>query len=153
MPNFEIESLLRWFHFIGLVLAGGSMPVCLLLSGFEDTHEDIRGLSAVVWKKMAVWGMRCAVCFGFILFILLIFKGNKPFTQPHLMLKIGLGPILLFLCETAPKPLAVGKRGLALIATVLFLVTSFVASNGKAFLSVKPNPAPESVSGVSLVLN
>jgi hypothetical protein len=146
MPNFDAESLLRWFHFVGLVLAGGSMPVCLMLSGFEDTHEDVRGLSAVIWQKITLWGMRCAVCFGFLLFILSLFKGNKPFAQPHLMFKIGMGPILLFLCETAPKPLSVGKRGLALIATVLFLVTSFIAANGRAFSQIKPNTSLDTVS-------
>ena len=140
MPNFDTESLLRWFHFIALVFAGGSMPICLLLSGFEDTREDIRGLSAVIWKKVTVWGLRCAVFCGVVLFIMYLIKGGKPFAQPHLMFKIGIAPILVLLCETAPKSLLKGKRGAALLAMVLFLVTSFIASNHKAFL--KPEQIP-----------
>jgi len=144
MPDFDVQSLVSWFHFIALVMAGGSMPVCLLLSGFEDTHEDIRGLSAVIWKKVTVWGLRCAVICGAALFIMYLVKGDKPFTQPHLMFKLGAAPILLLLCETTPKFLAIGKRGSAMLATVLFLVVSFLASNGNALISPKPVSAPES---------
>jgi len=140
MPDFDVPSLISWFHFVGLVMAGGSMPVCLLLSGFEDTREDIRGLSAVIWKKVTVWGLRCAVFCGVVLFIMYLVKGGKPFAQPHFMFKIGIAPILVLLCETAPKSLVKGKRGAALLAMVLFLVTSFIASNHKAFL--KPAQIP-----------
>ena len=142
MPNFDTESLLRWFHFIALVFAGGSMPICLLLSGFEDTREDIRGLSAAIWKKVTIWALRFAVIFGAALFFLHLIHGGKPFTQPHLMFKLGAAPILILLSETTPKFLAVGKRGSAMLAMVLFLMASFLASNGKAFLSPEPVPAP-----------
>ena len=135
MPNFDAESLLRWFHFVSLVIAGGSMPVCLLLSGFEDTHEDIRGLSAVVLKKMTIWGLRCAVALGLLLFVTSMAVGNRPFEKPHLMFVLGISTILLVLCEISPKPLAVGKRSFALLTMVLFLVVSFIASNGHAFFS------------------
>jgi hypothetical protein len=139
MPNFDVQSLLGWFHFVGLALAGGSMPVCLMLSGFEDANEDVRGLSAVIWKKVTVWGMRCAVFCGAALVIVSLVKGGHPFSQPHLMFKIGIAAVLVFLCETAPKQLGVGKRGAALLAMVLFLVVSFVALNHKAF-SYQPMP-------------
>jgi hypothetical protein len=145
MPNFDNESLLRWLHFIALVFVGGSIPVCLLLSGFEDTHEDIRGLSAVIWKKLTIWSMRAAVLFGVILFVMSLVKGGKPFSQPHLMFKIGAVPILVFLCETAPKSLGKGKRGAALLTIALFSVISFVAFNGKAFQPetiTEPQAAP-----------
>jgi hypothetical protein len=66
--------------------------------------------------------------------IVSLFNGEQPFSQPHLMFKIGIAALLVFLCETAPKPLAVGKRGAALLSMVLFLVVSFVASNHSAFI-------------------
>jgi hypothetical protein len=138
MPNFDVQSFLGWFHFLGLALAGGSMPVCLMLSGFEDTNEDVRGLSAVIWKKLTVWGMRCAVFCGAALIIVLLVEGGQPFSQPHLMFKIGIAAVLIFLCETAPKQLGVGKRGAAMLAMVLFLVVSFVASNHSAFYQPAP---------------
>jgi hypothetical protein len=141
MPNFDAESLLKWFHFLMLVVAGGAMPVCLLLSGFEDTNEDVRGLAAGVWRKMVVWGMRLAIFCGLAVLVASIVNGGTPFQQPHLMFKIGMAPILVLLCETAPKHLGEGKRGAALGAIILFLVTSFVASNGKAFFAAKPPPA------------
>jgi len=154
MPNFENESLLRWLHFIALVFMGGSIPVCLLLSGFEDTHEDIRGLSAVIWKKLTIWSMRAAVLFGVILLVMNLVGGGKPFSQPHLMLKIGAVPVLVFLCETAPKFLGNGKRGTALLTMALFSILSFVTINGKAFFQsettiepqIEPTVVPESVS-------
>jgi hypothetical protein len=143
MPNFDAVSLLRWFHFLMLVVAGGAMPICLLLSGFEDTHEDVRGLAAGVWRKIAVWGMRLAIFFGVAVFVASIVKGGEPFTQPHLMFKIGMAPILVLLCETTPKKLGEGKRGSAMGAIILFLLTSFVASNGNAFFRAKPQlPTP-----------
>ncbi|MDR0499091.1 MAG: hypothetical protein LBH03_05075 [Holophagales bacterium] len=153
MPNFDNESLLRWLHFITLVFAGGSVPVCLLLSGFEDAHEDIRGLSAVIWKKLTIWSMRAAILFGLILLIMSLVKGGKPFSQPHLMFKIGIVSILVFLCETTPKSLGSGKRGSALLAMALFVVISFVTSNGKAFYTPEPAPvlAPETQAPPTVV--
>jgi hypothetical protein len=140
MPNFDSESLLRWFHFLMLVLAGGAMPVCLLLSGFEDSREDLRGLSAAVWRKMAVWGMRLAILFGVAVVAASIANDGKPFSQPHLMFKIGIAPFLVLLCETAPKSLGAGRRGAAIGAVMLFLLTSFIASNGRAFFDPKDAP-------------
>ena len=145
MPHFDVQSLLSWFHFVTLVMAGGSMPVCLLLSGFEDTREDIRGLSAVIWKKVTIWGLRCAVFCGVVLFIMCLVKGDKPFAQPHFMFKIGIAPILVLLCEVTPKSLARGKRGYALLAMMLFLVTSFIASNHKAFLEPAQIPPAQDI--------
>jgi hypothetical protein len=144
MPHFGPESLLRWFHILTLALAGGAMPVCLLLSGFEDTREDVRGLSAAVWRKMAVWGMRLAVLFGVAVLAANIAGGGRPFSQPHLMFKIGMAPFLVLLCETAPKKLGAGRRGAAMGAMMLFLLTSFVASNGRAFFG--PEAAPQTVA-------
>jgi hypothetical protein len=142
MPNFDAESLVRWVHFIMLALAGGAMPVCLMLSGFEDTQEEIRGLSAVIWKKVARWGIRLAVLAGIALLVLQIINGGKPFSHPHLMFKLGIAPILVLLCETAPKALGAGKRGAAMLAVVIFVLVSFVASNGRAFFEAKPEPEP-----------
>jgi len=140
MPHFDTESLLKWFHFLMLVLAGGAMPVCLLLSGFEDTHEDVRGLSAAIWKRLVVWGMRLAVLFGVAVLVVIIAKRGWPYSQPHLLFKIGLAPFMVLLCEAAPKSLGAGKRGVAMVAMILFLLTSFIASNGNAFVEPKPEP-------------
>jgi hypothetical protein len=142
MPHFDSESLLRWFHFLMLVLAGGAMPVCLLLSGFEDTREDVRGLSAAVWKKMAVWGVRLAILLGVAALVANIVKGGKPFLQPHLMFKIGVAPLLVLLCEAAPKKLGEKKRAAAMGAIMLFLLMSFIALNGRAFSAPEPPPEP-----------
>jgi len=143
MPNFDNESLLRWLHFISLAFVGGSIPVCLLISGFEDTHEDVRGLSAVIWKRLTIWSMRAAVLFGVILFVMSLVGGGRPFSQPHLMFKIGIMPILVFLCETAPKFLGKGKRGMALLAMALFSILSFVTINGKAFFQSETTTEPK----------
>jgi hypothetical protein len=115
-----------------------------MLSGFEDTREDVRGLSAGVWKKLTIWGMRLAVICGVVLFVMAMIKGERPFAQPHLMFKLGIGAVLILLCENAPKSLMVGKRGSAMLTLMLFILISFMASNHSAFL-VKPEPpAPES---------
>jgi hypothetical protein len=143
MPDFDVRSLLGWFHFIFLVLAGGSMPVCLVLSGFEDAHEDIRGLSAMIWKKLTIWGTRFAVICGVILFVMAMVNGDKPFAQPHLMFKVGIGAVLIFLCENAPRSLQVGKRGYAMLALMLFIFISFIASNHAALTLKAEPPTPE----------
>jgi len=135
-------SFIRWLHFVALFFAGGCMPVCLLLSGFEDTREDIRGLSAVIWKKIAIWAMRFAVLTGAVMFVMVLFKGDRPFSQPHLMFMLGLSPFLILLCEKTPNSLGMGKRGIAMLITALFLATSFVATYGKVVFSPEPAPPP-----------
>ena len=128
MPDFYVHSLVRWFHFIFLVIAGGSMPVCLMLSGFEDTHEEVRGLAAGVWKKLTIWGMRFAVLCGIILYAMACVYGEKPYFQPQLIYKLVIVIVLVVLCENAPKSLINGKRGYAMLALMLFILTSFIAS-------------------------
>jgi hypothetical protein len=145
MPDLDAQSLIGWLHFIFLVLVGGSIPVCLILSGFEDTHEDIRGLSAVIWKKLTRWGMRLAILCGLALFVVEMAKGEKPFAQPHLMFKLGIGAVMVFLSESTPKALGIGKRGSATLALMIFIFTSFIASNHEAFSKTEA-PAPSVVA-------
>jgi len=142
MSDFYVQHLVKWFHFIFLVLAGGAMPVCLMLSGFEDAHEEVRGLAAGVWKKLAVWGMRFAVLCGIVLYVMAWVHGERPFAQPYLIYKLVIVIVLAVLCENATKPLTIGKRGHAMLALMLFILTSFVAST-KLFLQDNlPEAAP-----------
>jgi len=139
MSDFYVQPLVKWFHLIFLVLAGGAMPVCLMLSGFEDTHEEVRGIAAGVWKKLAVWGMRFAVLCGVILYVMAWVHGERPFAQPHLIYKLVIVIVLAVLCENAPKQLINGKRGHAMLALMLFILASFVAST-KLFLEQDKTP-------------
>lgn|GEM_PF-246579 len=140
MPDFifEFHCFVAWLHFVALVIAGGAMPVCLILSGFEETHEDVRGISAVLWKKLAVWGMRCAAASGVALLIINLARGHESFSQPILLSLIALAGLLVWLCETAPKALGNSKRGTALLAMALFLVVSFIVTNRGAFAKSDP---------------
>ena len=44
-------DLLKWIHFVCLGTALGGAVVSLLLSGFEQEREDLKGLAATVWKQ------------------------------------------------------------------------------------------------------
>jgi len=147
MSDFYVQSLVKWFHLIFLVLAGGTMPVCLMLSGFEDTHEEVRGIAAGVWKKLAIWGMRFAVLCGVILYAMACVYGEKPYFQPHLIYKLVIVILLVVLCENAPKQLINGKRGYAMLALMLFILTSFIASTR---LFQNPDKLPEAATSEAL---
>ncbi|WP_026854124.1 hypothetical protein [Geothrix fermentans] len=130
----EAVNLVRWLHFVTLAVGGGAAVVALLLSGFEEGREEIRGLAATVWAKVVAWSFRLALVAGIGLLILMIQGGQNPLKHGHYFhIKLLLVVVLLGLSETAPKALAAGKRGSALLALVLFLASSFTVYNKGLF--------------------
>ena len=127
-------SMLKWFHFLVLAMAGGGAIVALLLSGFESERPDLQGLAATVWKRTATWGLRLAVIIGLAMLGLKMSQGDRPFaTFNYLHVKLLLVFFLLGTAEMAPKMLAKGKRGAAMVALLLFMATSFVVYNKELF--------------------
>ena len=145
MPAFNAPSIVRWLHFILLSMAGGGAVVALLLSGYEDEKPDLRGLAATIWKRTVTWGFRLALLAGIGLLILNIQSGNNLLLQRYFHIKLTLVLIVLVLSEMAPKALALGRRGAAMLALLLFLLASFVVYNKELFsakASALPMPAP-----------
>ncbi len=127
-------AMLKWFHFLLLSMAGGGAVVALLLSGFETERPDLQGLAATVWKRTATWGFRLALLVGILLLTLKINQGDRPFaTFNYLHIKLLLVFFLLACAEMAPKMLARGKRGAAMLALLLFMATTFVVYNKDLF--------------------
>ncbi len=141
MRVFDSIALIKWLHFILLSMAGGGAVVALLLSGFEDDHEDLRGLAATVWKRTVSWGFRLALLAGIGALILHYRAGNNLLLERYMHIKLTLVLILLACSEMAPKGLAVGKRGAAMLALLLFMLASFVMYNQTIF-GQKPRPMP-----------
>jgi hypothetical protein len=133
LPRFVLFDLVKWLHFLSFTIAGGASVVALLLSGLEDDREDLRGLSATLWKKVVVSGFRLAVVTGGLLLTMKLSRGDRPFEAYFLHLKLVLVLLLLVMSELAPRALALAKRGAPLMALLMFLLASFVAINGRAF--------------------
>lgn len=133
MSHFDAYNLLKWMHFIALSMIGGGAVVALLISGFEDEREDLRGLAATIWKQVVCWGFRLSLLLGVVLLVLKYLKGVNPFLEYYLHLKLTLVVIIFPLVEMAPKALAVGKRGAALLSLLVFLLISFAVYNKSAF--------------------
>ncbi|HEX9081223.1 MAG TPA: hypothetical protein VF768_03035 [Holophagaceae bacterium] len=134
--NLKLEAvhLVRWIHFVALSVGGGAAVVALLLSGFEEAREDLRGLAATVWAKVVVWAFRLALIIGIALLVLMIQGGQNPFKAGYYFhLKLVLVLVLVGLSESTPKALAMGKRGSALLVLVFFLAASFVVYNRGLF--------------------
>lgn len=147
MPHFQLFALIRWLHFASFSIAGGAAVVALLLSGLEDSREDLRGLSATVWKHVVAWGFRLAVIFGGLLFTLKINQGGRPFSSNYFHIKLLLVLVLLAMSELSPKALARSKRGAPLLALLMFLLTTFVVVNKDAFgHRIELSPPDASVS-------
>ena len=143
MPAFDALALIKWLHFILLSMAGGGAIVALLLSGFEDERPDLRGLAATVWKRTAGWGFRLALVVGIGALLIHIKAGNNLLADSYMHIKLTLVLILLACSEMAPKGLAVGKRGAAMLALLLFLLASFVVYNQNLFgRKSRPVPVP-----------
>jgi lysylphosphatidylglycerol synthetase-like protein (DUF2156 family) len=139
----EAVNLVRWLHFVALTVGGGAAVVALLLSGFEEDREEIRGLAATVWAKVVAWSFRLALVAGIALLMLMIQGGQNPLKNGHYFhIKLLLVFVVLGLSEMAPKALAAGKRGAALLALVLFLATSFTVFN-KGLFNGRPKSGPE----------
>ncbi|MBK8726048.1 MAG: hypothetical protein IPL96_08300 [Holophagaceae bacterium] len=148
MGKFETFTLLKWIHFVAFSVIGGGGVVALLLSGFEEEREDLRGLAATIWKRTVGWAARIAVLLGIGLLVLKIQGGQHPFDHYYLHTKLLLVVILLAASEMAPKHLAAGKRGAAMVALLMFLATTFVTFNKTVFGS-KVRVVPE--HGVMIV--
>jgi len=134
--NFKLEAvnLVRWLHFVTLAVGGGAAVVALLLSGFEEGREDIRGLAATIWSKVVAWSFRLALVAGIGLLLLMIQGGQNPLKHGHYFhIKLLLVIVLVGLSEMTPKALAMGKRGSALLVLVLFLASSFTVYNKGLF--------------------
>lgn len=131
MPN--AYDMLRWIHFLCAAVAVGGMVVCLLVSGFEDTREDLRGLAATLWAKVVSWSLRLALLAGAGLVLWSYRMGANPFLMYWLWVKIPLALLLVGASESTPKALAGGKRGGAMLALLLFLLASFASFNKPVF--------------------
>lgn len=134
MPTLNALDMLKWLHLIAFSVAAGGAVVALLLSGFEDTREDLRGLAATVWAKVVAWGFRLALLVGVVLLVMKMRGGEQPFIYKYLHLKITLAVVLVALSEMTPKALARAKRGSAMLTLILFLLVTFLATVGKAAL-------------------
>jgi hypothetical protein len=65
---------------------------------------------------------------------MMIQQGQNPLKDGHYFhVKLLLVVLLVGLAESAPKALAVGKRGAALLVLVLFFAASFVVYNKGLF--------------------
>lgn len=130
----EAVNIVRWIHFVALATGGGAVVVTLLLSGFEEGKEDLRGLAATVWSKVVAWSFRLALVAGIALLVMLMQGGQNPLKNGHYFhIKLLLVFVLVGLSEMTPKALAVGKRGSALLVLVLFFATSFIVYNKGLF--------------------
>lgn len=147
----EAVNLLRWLHFVALAVGGGAAVVALLLSGFEEGREDLRGLAATVWAKVVAWAFRLALIAGIALLVLVMQGGSNPMKHGHYFhIKMLLVLVLVGLSEMTPKALAAGKRGSALLALVLFLATSFTVYNKGLFGGpLKAGPEIPSTAGTA----
>lgn len=133
MPQFDLFSVIRSLHIIVLALAGGSAMVVLVLVGFEESREDLRGLTSVLWKRTTSWAFRVAVVLGLALLGMKFAAGAKPFQELYLHWKLPLVLLLLAFSEMSPRSLAGRKRGAPLLAFLLFLLVVFVSANHGAF--------------------
>lgn len=137
----EAVNLVRWLHFVTLAVGGGAAVVALLLSGFEEGREEIRGLTATIWAKVVAWSFRLALVAGIGLLVLMIQGGQNPLKHGHYFhIKLLLVVVLVGLSEMTPKALAVGKRGSALLVLMFFLASSFIVYN-KGLFGARPAPA------------
>lgn len=150
MPHFNLFDLVRWLHFICLVVGGGAAVVALLLSGLEDDREDLRGLAATLWKKVVAWSFRLAVLTGLLLVGVLSYHKGRPFDATYLWIKLPMVLLLLAVSETSTKALARARRGAPLLALLLFLLVSLLVFNKNAFgYRQHAAPAPAELSAAS----
>jgi uncharacterized membrane protein len=140
MPSFDLYPLIKWLHVLMAALAGGAAMLILILVGFEDSREDLKGMTSLLWRRTAAWGFRLAVVLGAILLVLDYRAGLNPLEATYLHWKLALVVLLLVCSELSGKALARARRGAALLAFVLFLLVTFVAVNRDAFPTVRHRP-------------
>ncbi len=143
MPALDALSLVKWLHFVLLSVAGGGAVVALLLSGFEEERPDLQGLAATVWKRTVTWGFRLVLLVGIGALLIKLQRGENLLHYAYFHIKLTLVVLLLAVSEMAPKALAAGKRGAALMALLLFLLASFTVYNKELFgHKVQPQALP-----------
>lgn len=147
MPHFELQTLLTWIHVAAMAIGGGSAAVIIILLGFEETREDLHGLTSLLWKRSAAWGFRIAFLLGIVLMGMLAKAGVSPMDMPWILWKLPLVVGLLAFSEMSPKALAAHKRGAPLLAFLLFLLVTFVSVNQGAFS--RPIVAKKGMGGYS----
>lgn len=133
MPHLDTFSFVKWLHVLAVALGGGSAMIILVLTGFEDSREDLRGLTAVLWRRTAAWAFRIAFLLGAVLLGMLFFYGAQPFEARYLHWKLVMVVLLLVASELAPKALGRARRGGAMLAFLMFLMATFVSVNRDAF--------------------
>jgi cytochrome bd-type quinol oxidase subunit 2 len=147
MLHFDVFSLIKSLHVMAMALAGGSAMVILVLVGFEDSREDLQGLTSVLWKRTTAWFFRLAVLLGLVLLAMKFKNGEEPFQNLYLHWKLVLVFLLLMFSEMTPRALAAKKRGAPLLAFVLFLLVVFVSINAAGFGTRAPKIHPGSYTG------
>lgn len=146
----EAVNILKWIHFLAMAFGGGAAVVALLLSGFEEGREDLRGLAATVWAKVVTWSFRLALVAGIVLLMVLMQNGQNPFKAGiYFHIKLTLVFVLLGLSEMTPKALAAGRRGSALLALVLFMAVTFTVFNKGLFRREAPKAVPVPVAATA----
>jgi hypothetical protein len=140
MPHFDAYYLIKWLHLVMFTMGGGTALIILILTGFEEQREDLRGLSSVLWRNTTSWAFRLAVVLGLVLLVLRFTSGGHPFEARYLHWKLVLAAFLLLCSELSPKALGRARRGSALLTLVLFLMVAFVSVNHDAFGTVPHHP-------------
>jgi len=148
MPDFEMFSLIKWLHIVALALGGGSAMVILILVGFEDSREDLKGMTSILWKRTTAWAFRLAVVLGIVLLVMKQRAGEHPFEARYLHLKLTLVLLLLITSEMGGRTLGRARRGAAMLAFLFFLMATFVTVNRDAFgFRSHPSPAAGAITG------
>nr|WP_320131836.1 hypothetical protein [uncultured Holophaga sp.] len=133
MPAFDIMHLLTWIHFAALAVAIGGAVAALLISGLESAQPEFAGLAPALWARQVRWGIRIAFILGVVLLAVAAKAGICYASNHAFYFKLPLAVLALVMAELAPRALATGRRGAALLALVLLLLASFVAINQGAF--------------------
>jgi uncharacterized membrane protein len=148
MPDFEAYYIVKWLHLLCVALGGGSAMIILVLVGFEDGRDDLKGMTSILWRRTAVWAFRLALLLGIVLLALQLRAGGHPFQARYLHIKLVLVVLLLMFSEMSGRTLAKAKRGAAILAFLLFLMATFVSVNSGAFGTLKHRPGnPGAFSG------
>jgi len=133
MADFTAFGFVKWLHLLSLAMGGGAMMVILVLVGLEESRPDLQGLTSLLWKRTAAWGLRVAVLAGIVLLSMRLRAGDHPFDAKYLHWKLALVLLLLLCSEMSARSLARSKRGLPLLAFMFFLLVTFVSVNHEAF--------------------